>query len=309
MKAGNWMHGLMNVHYGGEDWQKEHQRLTKQFNNLFLEEREHYGDLPGMVERMMENYLYTYQDEEKDWEILYNETTFETTFDSEYTFTFKPDLIIRDHSRPKPEIWIVDHKTVRSIPSGDWRLQDLQSTVYHWAIREGTDLDPKGFIFNYIRRKSPSIPKITKTGLLSKARLDTDYHTLATFLVKYYEVDSVNELPADWKTRLRNLKLSNNFLKRSAIIKPEALVQRQIEELSYTAQEMEVWSEISGPNALNPVNKDEDPWVRTTLPSCEWDCEFHDLCTIELLGQDSTFMRKRKYQPSTYMKERGLGRK
>jgi hypothetical protein len=297
----------MNVHYDGGDWRKEHKKRTKEFNNLFLEEREYYGDLPGMAERMMEGYLNHYKDVEKDWEVLSNEQTYIGTFDGEYEFSFKPDLIIRDHSTPKPEVWIVDHKTVKSLPSSDWRMEDLQSTLYHWAIVQNTDLNPKGFLFNYIRRKAPTVPKVNKDGSISKARIDTDYFTMASFLLDYYQVDSVNKLPKDYKVRLRNLKLDNRFLKRSKLIKPDVLVSRQLEEFGYTVQEMEVWHEIAGDNALNPANKDEDPWVRTMIPSCEWDCEYHDLCMVELLGQDSEFIRKRKYQPSKYTEDRGLG--
>lgn len=306
LKAGNWFHALLNQHYSGQDWEKELKKLRKQFNNLMLEEREWYGDLPGMVERMMQGYLWKYGKQEEDWEILYCEQAFEVSFQEEDTFTFKPDLIIRDHSTKDKNIWVVDHKTVKSIPSGDWRLEDLQSTLYPWALSgvEGLE-DVHGFIFNYIRRKSPSVPKYTKTGRLSRARIDTDYPTYAKFMLQHYEVDSVNDLPKYEKTKLRTLREENKFFKRTEIIKPEALINRQIEEFSYTAQEIEIWQEMH--EEYKTTQPDEDVWVRTMLTSCEWDCEFHDLCMIELLGQDSTFMRKAKYKPSTYTKERNLG--
>lgn len=304
LKMGNWFHALLSAHYDGKDWKKEHARQLKAFNNLFLEEREHYGDLPDLAKRMMESYLWTYRNVEKDWEILYNEERFEVHFMEEDVFTFKPDLIIRDHSTKEKAIWVVDHKTVRTLPSAEWRLEDLQSTLYPWALREGKDLPVKGFIFNYIRRKSPTIPTINKDGSISKRRIDTDYPTMARFLMEYFEVDSVNKLPVNWKKRLAALKLTNNYFKRSKIIKDDALINRQIQEFSYTAQEIEVWHEIAD---AQPT-ADTEPWVRTMLPSCEWDCEFHDLCTIELLGQDSKFMRRSKYQQSDYQKEKKRGK-
>lgn len=301
LKVGNWFHKLMQAHYAGEDWEKVHKKETKKFNSLFLEEREMYGDLPTLVRRMAESYFWTYRNEDKDWETLYVEETFRVEFGEEKdVFTFKPDLIIRDHSTKEKAIWVVDHKTVKSIPSGEWRLEDLQSTLYPWALREGLDLDIKGFIFNYTRRKVPSIPGINKDGSISRRRIDTDYPTMAKFLLEYYEVDSVNDLPSDWKQRLRNLRGERKFFKRTRMDKVEDLTERQIEEFSYTAQEIEVWHEMD-------EKDDIDPWVRTMIPSCDWDCEFHDLCLIELLGQDSKFIRRSKYQASKYTKGRGLG--
>lgn len=301
LKLGSWFHELMRAYYSGEDWKKAHAKELKAFNNLFKEERDIYGDMPEQVYRMMESYLWHYRKEEEDWEVLHVEQSFEVVFDSEYRFTFKPDLIIRDHSTKEKAVWVVDHKTAKSVPSGEWRLEDLQSTLYPWALREGTDLEIKGFIFNYIRKKSPSIPKINKNGAISRARLDTDYPTMAKFLMEYYEVDSVNKLPAEWKTRLKVLRAEHKYFKRSRIDKSPELVNRQVEELSYTVQELEIWHEIH-------EKDDIDPWVRTAIPSCAWDCDFHDLCVIELLGQDSKFMRRTKYQPSSYTKERNLGR-
>lgn len=302
LKFGTWFHTLLQAHYSGEDWQKAHAREVKKFNNLFLEEREFYGDLPELAERMMHSYMWRYGKKEKDWEVLYVEETFTVHFQEGDEFSFKPDLIVRDHSTPAKDIWVVDHKTVRSIPSGEWRLEDLQSTLYPWALREGMDLPIKGFLFNYIRRKAPSIPHINKDGSISKRRLDTDYPTMARFLLDYYEVDSVNKLPKEYKIRLANLKLTDNYFKRTKIIKDDYLINRQIEEFTYTAQELETWLEIHKEGEV------KDPWVRTMIPSCEWDCDFYDLCHIEILGQDSKFMRRSKYQESQYQKERKRGK-
>lgn len=303
LKFGSWVHGLLQAHYSGEDWRKAHAKELKKFNNLFLEEREYYGDLPDLAERMMESYLWKYQRLEADWEVLYVEETFKIFFAEGDEFSFKPDLIVKDHS-DNGAIWIVDHKTVRSIPSGEWRLEDLQSTLYPWALSEGTDLEVKGFIFNYIRRKAPTVPHINKDGSISKARIDTDYPTMAKFLLEYFEVESVNDLPVKWKKRLANLKLSTSYFKRSRIVKPDHLINRQIEEFDITAQEIESWLELHEEWQLG---EGADPWVRTMIPSCEWDCDFHDLCMLELLGQDSKFMRRSKYQPSQYQKERKSG--
>lgn len=301
IKKGNWYHDILRVHYSGGDWEKEHRRLTKAFNNLLLEEREYYGpDMPDQIERKMRAYLHHWKKEEEEWEILHVEENFEATFTDGDIFSFKPDLVIRDHGAPGSPIWVVDHKTVGSLPDSEWRLEDLQSTLYPWALNE-LGYEVQGFIFNYIRRKEPTVPSINKDGSISRRRIDTDFYTLATFLKEYFEVDSLNELPKQYKDQLRALKISNSFFRRNRIVKVDALVERQVHEFSITAQEIEVWHQMH-------EEQDDDMWPRTMLPTCDWDCEFQDLCLVELLGQDGKFMRRSKYQPSSYMKGRGIGK-
>lgn len=300
LKRGNWMHKLMDVKYRGDDWEKEHKRLIKEFNKLFVEEREMYGDLPDQVYRMMKGYEHRWRKEEAEWEILHVEETFEVKFTGGDILNFKPDLVVKDHGVPGEPIWIVDHKTTKSIPSADWRIEDLQSTVYYWAMKE-VGYDVKGFIYNYIRTKDPTVPSINKDGSISRRRIDTDFYTLADFLTKYYEVDSLKKLPLNWKKQLATLKIDDRFRKRSRFIPPGDSLERTITEFSYTAQEIEVWHEI----ATN--NPQDDPWVRTMEPSCEWGCDFHDLCMVEFMGGDGRFMRRAKYRPSEYIGDRGLG--
>ncbi len=222
LKRGIWMHEILQYHYMGRDWKKALVRLTKQFNNLLLEEREFYGDLPAEVKRMMEAYLYHYQEEDKDWEILFVEETFVVEHGDGSEFSFKPDLIVRDHVLNQTICW--DHKTTKSIPSAEYRLTDLQSGLYPWGLRvAGIDIDTFGF--NYIRTKPPSIPKINLNGAISKAKLDTDYYTLASFLKAYYSADWP-DIPSNWKVRLKFLKENNAYLKRTRLVKPKSVEDR-----------------------------------------------------------------------------------
>lgn len=300
LKFGNWKHKLMQAHYSGGDWRKEHTRQLKSFDNLFLEEREYYGDLPQQVERAMESYLFHYRHEEENWEVLHCEETFEAEVVEGDVLSFKPDLIIREISTDR--IWCVDHKTVRSMPDADWRIEDLQSTLYPWGLRE-LGMDIYGFLFNYIRQKAPTIPSINKDGSISKRRIDTDFYTLATFLKKYYEVDTLRELPSQWKAQLKTLQTYNTFFKRSRITKDKRLVDRQVYELELTMAEMDEYLTMA-----DHAPKGSDPWVRTMIPSCDWDCDYYELCQAELLGSNVEFIRRNKYQPSTYQKGRKHGR-
>jgi hypothetical protein len=297
MRRGSWMHECLQYHYMGRDWRVAHKKLTKQFNRLFLEEREYYGDLPNEVERMMKGYLYHYRNEDKDWEILHVEETFVVEHPNGHEFSFKPDLVVYDKALDQTVCW--DHKTTKSVPSAEFRMQDLQSGFYPWGLRlAGVNVDTFGY--NYIKTKPPTIPSINLNGEISRRRIDTDYYTLATFLMEYY-ADSWPDIPKTWKVQLQTLKNSNAYLKRTKMVKPQAVENRMVEELDYTTQEMAAWYEFMD-------DQEGDPWTRTMIKSCEWDCDFQELCLIELMGGDGKFIRRTKYQPSKYMEGRKLGR-
>ena len=108
----------------------------RKFNNLFLEEREFYGDLPAQVERAMESYLFHWRREEQDWEILHVEQVFDYKTKGGDVLNFKPDLIVKVLS--KKRIIVVDHKWVTSLPDAEWRMVDLQSTTYVDGVKKAT---------------------------------------------------------------------------------------------------------------------------------------------------------------------------
>jgi hypothetical protein len=291
------MHELLQHHYSGRDWEKALARLTKQFNNLLLEEREFYGDLPAEVRRMMESYLYHFKEEDKDWEVLYVEETFVVEHGAGHEFSFKPDLIVYDKALKQTVCW--DHKTTKSIPSAQFRMSDLQSGLYPWGLRiAGIDVDTFGY--NYIRTKPPTVPSINLDGSISKRRIDTDFYTLASFLKEYY-ADEWPDIPPNWKIRLKVLKETNSYFKRSRIVKPQTIEDRLVRELDFTTEEIAAWYEMYGDS------DQEDIWPRTMIKSCEWDCDFYDLCLVELMGGDGKFIRKSKYKPSGYLEGRKIG--
>lgn len=300
------MHECLQYHYMGRDWKNALANLTKKFNTLLLEEREFYGDLPGEVKRMMEAYLYLYREEDEDWEILYVEETFVIDHGDGHEFSFKPDLIVRDHALNQTIVW--DHKTTKSIPSAEFRLTDLQSGLYPWGL-DVVGIHVDSFGYNYIRTKAPTVPKINKNGAISKRRIDTDYYTLASFLKDYYAEGiwvsgkefKWPDIPSHWKVQLKTLKEYNTYFKRTRIKKPQVVQDRLVRELDFTTEEIAAYYEMA---ADNPG---EDIWPRTMLLSCDWDCDFYELCLIELMGGDGKFIRKTKYQPSKYLEGRKIG--
>ena len=294
LKRGSWVHQNLQYHYQDRGWRAGHNLQVKKFERLLLEEREYYGDLPGEAERLTLAYLHHYR--EDNWEVLFVEETFNVPHPNGSDFSFKPDLIVRDLDTGQVICW--DHKTTKTIPDAMFRMQDLQSGFYPWGLRlAGIEVDVFGY--NYIRTKVPTIPSINKDGSISKKRIDTDFYTLAKFLKEYY-ADEWPDIPDNWKIRLRTLKQTSPYFKRSKLDKPQAMTDRMVVELDYTTQEMQAWYEFS--------DEDEDPWVRTFIKSCEWDCEFHEVCAIQLFGGDGKYLIKTKFKPSTYLEGRKIGR-
>src|SRR3546814_15734859 len=77
-------------------------------------------------------------------------------------------------------LWVVDHKTHKTIPKTTDRLLDLQSPLYAWACHRA-GIPVHGFIWNYVLAKAPSAPKMAYEGkknqALSRAACSRNYLT------------------------------------------------------------------------------------------------------------------------------------
>ena len=157
LKRGTWWHALQEADGNGEDWRKVHAQYTNEFNKLFDEEKGYYGDMPRELEHMMNSYKWHYKND--PWEYIENEFQLEAKFPDGTIYRGKVDALIRNQFG----LWLVDHKSHKSLPDHTFRLQDTQSALYTWAAWEN-GLDIQGFIWNYAPWKVPSTPKILQAG-------------------------------------------------------------------------------------------------------------------------------------------------
>ena len=278
LALGNWIHSMLEAHYKGEDWLETYGELTHKFNGFLAEEKEHYGDLPGISARLMNGYMDFWEEEDKNLEIISVEEDFEVDIGKGLLFKFKPDMIVKDKRDGVISCW--DHKSNKTLPDTEWRNTDIQSTLYLWALNQlGIKVDQ--FIFNYIRTKPPTVPRMTKAGRMSKVKIETDYPTLKSFIEE-------NDLVIDYnlQTWLDNLKANSNFYKRISIAKPQLLTNTMIEELYSTA------------TMINFMDSDDDlAYYRVLNKACDWDCSFQDLCNADLMGSpQANQIRKQRYQ-------------
>ena len=222
-----------------------------------------------------------YKRQDKNLEIISVEEDFEVDIGKGLLFKFKPDMIVKDKRDGVISCW--DHKSNKTLPDTEWRNTDIQSTLYLWALNQlGIKVDQ--FIFNYIRTKPPTVPRMTKAGRMSKVKIETDYPTLKSFIEE-------NDLVIDdnLQTWLDNLKANSNFYKRISIAKPQLLTNTMIEELYSTA------------TMINFMDSDDDlAYYRVLNKACDWDCSFQDLCNADLMGSpQANQIRKQRYQPNS----------
>ena len=125
--------------------------------------------------------------DDEDWKVLSVEEEFHLEI-GEHKLVFIPDLIVQIGD----DVWVVDHKTTANIPDewDEYNMTDFQHLLYIAGVQL---LYPnvRGFLFNYIRTKAPTQPKLIKDGTrISGVRsIDTDYDTLKAFADKTGTLD------------------------------------------------------------------------------------------------------------------------
>lgn len=300
LKRGTWIHSLLEEDAKGNDWRALHKKLTAKFNRMFDEEKDFYGDLPGDILRVMKSYFWHYKND--PWK--YHEVELELTAElpNGILQRIKFDGLIENQFG----LWLVDHKSHKSLPDITYRLLDTQSPLYIWVARQN-GIPVQGFIWNYLRWKVPSEPKMAYVGKanqrLSKAALDTDYPTYKRALKRYSKEYGLSM--DDYSDELARLKKqryvpgeiqTSSFFRRDVFEKSDELIQRVLKEAMRTGERMNNydWS-------------DKDAVERTVGRHCQFMCSYSDLCTMELLGGNTRPLIRQNYEvgdPMSYYHDR-----
>ncbi len=269
---GSMLGEMLNARALGTDAERILKKYEKEYGKLFREEKEMYGDIIGDVRAIFRNYDNHYENEKLEY--IGIEVEVRVPLTPEIEFIGFIDKVVKDKNR---QIWNMDHKSHKSIPSEDNRYADLQQLFYVWAYNK--TVKPReqmsGIIWDYLRTKPPTIPESLKAGGLTKRKdLDSTYEVYLT------EIKRLKLDPKDYAEPLERLKKGpNQFFQRVKL--PESngsMVTTVVNDLIDTAKS------IQG-NTL-------------TTRNMTWDCpqcEFFELCQTELRGYDSSFIRKTKY--------------
>lgn len=273
LTRGTWFHELLEAHYTGKDWRRIHKRRCREYAELFDEEKEKLGDLPHEMKALMLSYLWHYRNE-SEWQVLEVEKKIECEMPDGRLFRGKVDMLIQDDWGT----WLVDHKTHQRFPSLTARQLDVQSPMYIWACWQlGIKVD--GFIWNYVKTIAPSTPTLLKDGSrFSKKLGDTDYYTFARAL-------KLSRLPVDdYRDTLERLRAqrfehgkvqTSSFFQRHVLERGDSSLQQAVREFLVTRDKIASYD-------FNP-----DWTERHNDRSCDWMCDYQDLCIAELHGNNT----------------------
>lgn len=282
LRRGTWLHALLEAFYKGEDWKAVHKEYCRQFKMLFDEERDALGDLPNEVYRLFKAYLWHYKRD--DWKVLDVEFTLEAEFPDGTLYRGKSDMLIENQFG----IWIVDHKSHRTLPDMNYRINDAQSALYIWAAQKN-GIPVMGHIWNYLRTKAPTIPQQLKGGGLSRRRIETDYLTMRQAL-KDYAIDPSDRSVAPVLKALKEMQYHPNkpqmspFFRRDVLEKTPQMIERVIQEAYHSSLRMHNY-----------------PWdapeivERSPDMSCRFSCSYTDLCSADLQGLNRGVIIRQRY--------------
>lgn len=301
LRRGTWFHKLLEEHYAGRDWKVAHAKLSAQFGELFDEERDALGDLPRECAVMMRSYLWHYGANKDDryhgWDVHDTEVTLECPWpDGEGIYRCRVDALVQDEYG----LWLVDHKTHKSLPDLTFRLLDYQSALYIWAAWEN-GIKVRGFIWNYIRTKAPTVPSLAYAGTarerLSTATIDTDWPTY------YLGVKALGRLDDPVaKAKLKELKSqrwqhgttqTSPFFRRDVLEKSDDMVARVVGSAMRTRDRMHGYD--WGARTSHGDNTIRETVERCVDKSCGW-CRYNPLCSTELFGGNSDNVRRQLFR-------------
>lgn len=273
LKRGSWLHELLEAHYSGEGWKQRNDVLAKEYNALFEEEREMWGDLPTICAHIMRSYEYRWRDEDSGLKVIEVEKEFEVELPHNHIMQFKIDAIVEDEWG----LWLMEHKTHKSFPKSEYRFMDMQTTKYVWGLQQ-LGYDITGVMWNYLLTVEPKKPKLTKLGKLSRAKIRTDAITFIEAIREYgLDVD-------DFKGDIIRLRDHNDFFRRERVPRPPQVAERLIKEAVATADEIE--------RGFLPI--------RSIDRSCDMFCPYMDLCITSLYGGDTKGIERMKFQVATH---------
>ena len=285
---GSVMHGLLLAEYygmqtnhgtpGNVKWAVD-EYLTEAKENplLFTDEATVQVMLINESYEIVLRYLEHWVDD--DFEVLHVEEQFIVTLDSGLVITMTPDLVIRDKNG---FVWIYDHKSTKSIPK-ELPFADFQALLYYAGVK-AIYPELRGFVFNYLRKKTPTEPRLTKTGeprVAYLSTIDTTYEILKDFLRANDLIDDETH-----RKRLAELRDHDGFFRRDEVLVDEAALTSILADVDYRATQIRA-----------SIQADQFPrtFLKTGVSACER-CEFATICKAELMGWDTKIVLE-SYEP------------
>lgn len=281
---GTGIHAMLEAYQIRGDWAPELAAFTKEFKKMFREEQEMLGDLPGITKGIIQGYIDRYQDDGLIYVPRHRGLTAEipvkVDLDSKTRMIGFIDKFPQDQEGRN---WVMDHKTCKSIPDEETRYADLQLLMYVWLLPQLGYPKPDGVIWDYIRKKPPTVPEVLKSGVISKAaKMDTTPKIYMEAVMKLPKEQRTPDKLAEYKAFAQTLiGKEEKFYRRIYLPSPsETMVMNIVKDVVVSAEEIRAM----GPNAQ----------VRNMTRDCK-QCSYYSICQAEVRGLDTEFIRKTEY--------------
>jgi hypothetical protein len=274
LKMGSLIHSCLESLARGEHWGDVIVEARKEYEKMFAEEKEIYGNYPEEALRVMEGYVRTYP--EKLIKTSLPEEEFgPIPLTDKTSFLFKIDRLVEfmNNKEFKGDKFLMETKTGKRIPKDDMRVWDLQTVVYVWGLRQcGHKI--RGIVWDYLRTKAPTVPEVLKSGGLSQNKnIDTDYHTYYTAILDH------GGDPDNYKEFLESLRGNEqNFYRRIIVPVSDSLIESILEDVRNTSTEIHYLGDSSCIKTISGF----------TCPRCD----YNSICYAQLRGLDEQFIRK-----------------
>ena len=210
------------------------------------------------------------------------------------------DLVYQDEVTDN--LGIVDWKTTGSMPDGAYRLMDAQLYLYAWGI--SPDLERIGFksidevAQVYVWTSPPKAPSLKKDGGLSKAKGKTigewargyaHYHLLNT------DDAAGDPLKPDLEEWIAENDATDKYVEHRPMPILDSVARQVLSDFALTVEEVSDLLDLAegSHGEEGQMESKRKLEQRVVDRSCEWLCEFKDLCFAELMGNDTTEIRER----------------
>lgn len=230
--------------------------------------------------RLIVNYhRYRGRADARRWEVLYVEQPVAVEVFNGIVSRGVVDLVVRD--RFSGRIGLVEHKTTGTIPDDGVRLRDLQTPMYGrmLELQEGVRIDE--VVWNYMRTKTPTRPKVNKDGSLSRAQIDTTRREYLT------AIQAQGLKWRDYRDMLRKLgdKARRDFfprISRVIVADVDELIDNYRRGVAQLNNRVEEW-ETFGSQPIRNLSR-----------GCQF-CEFSRLCDAALVSGDESDVIRTHY--------------
>lgn len=259
--------------------------------------------LPEACRNLMRGYLWHYRHTYSERKPLLVEQEWTRTLTGDHPdveMAGRADLVEIDETG---RVTLVDWKTTKSRPGREYKLLESQRYIYAWGLEPilaEHNIRLSALVFDYLVTTTPTIPKqnlpkkipkATKAnpepemptpnelkGELSVAKIKT------TPLVYYDRLQELGlEMTDHHRQRIEELESSDDFFSRDVRPVNHKLGALILAETGQAAQVAQMFRDNPG---LRYRNIDR---------SCAFMCDYLDLCTAELHGQDVEEIKRRDF--------------